>query len=225
MLSSIQYNVAICQLFTPLLECPNFTLLAQQHIRAITKQSALDGLTAYRSYRNLFTNRYQPPFQAFSLVHLCDVLLRYGNKAESEEVIRLCLETLTEALPGFSCIGPLQAMFCESVLSTGYTLPPDVEKMMGGRRWQSFSREDKLDCCERLTYAQPVDLLAERLDSEISSNFEDEWKAFIENRGNEDAEDEQCRSGSGQDSDEHESSANGSRRNHSMNITAVMNDW
>jgi hypothetical protein len=116
-------------------------------------------------------------------------------------------------------------MFCESVLSCGYSLPEDAEKMMGGRSWQSFSREDKLDCCERLTYAQPVVLLVERLDPEISSNFEDEWKAFVESHGADDQEEELYRSGSTQDLDEHELSTNGLRSNHSMDIDAVMNKW
>jgi len=44
--------------------------------------------------------------------------------------------------------------------------------MMGGRNWQSYSREDKLDCCERLTYAQPVNLLLERLDTHLAHELE-----------------------------------------------------
>lgn len=80
-------------------------------------------------------------------------------------------------------VGPMQAMFCESVLSCGYKLPANVEKLMGGRTWQSYSREDKLECCERLTYAQPVDILVERLDPDMAKVFEEEWQEHIENHG------------------------------------------
>jgi hypothetical protein len=174
----------------------------------------------YRRYRELFTNRYQPPFHSFSLVHLCDLLIRYGDRSKIQDVIQFCLETLSEALPGFPIIGPLQAMFCESVLLCGYKLPANVEQMMGGRSWQSFSREEKLDCCERLTYLQPNDMLAERLDQDIGSNFEEEWKAFIESHGSDDAT-EAYASGSAHDSDEQHTSTDGSKRQ--MDINAVMN--
>jgi len=86
--------------------------------------------------------------------------------------------------------GPLQAMFCESVLAYGYKLPSNAEQLMGGRSWQSYSREDKLQCCERLTYAQPVDVLVEVLDPDISRVFEEEWKENIESHGASDGDDD-----------------------------------
>jgi hypothetical protein len=158
--------------------------------------------------------------------------MRYGAKPKVEQVVRECLETLSEALPGFPCVGPLQAMFCESVLSCGYDLPMDVDQIMGGRSWKSFSREEKLDCCERLTYAQPVDMLAERLDPSIPSNFEDEWKAFIENHGG-DADDDDDNMDDDNDSagrayrseSAHGSDEKSNVSPHSMDITAVMNSW
>lgn len=152
------------------------------HIRSICVSSARQGLELCQRYRYLFSNRYQPPMQAFCLLHLSDLILRQ-SKQGVEATILFCFEMLSESLPGFPMIGPMQAMFCESVLSCGYKLPVNVEKLMGGRTWQSYSREDKLECCERLTYAQPVDMLAERLDPNISEVFEDEWHEHIENHG------------------------------------------
>jgi len=61
---------------------------------------------------------------------------------------------------------------------------------MGGRSWQSYSREDKLECCERLTYAQPVDLLVERLDPDFATTFEKEWTKSINRHGSEPEEEE-----------------------------------
>jgi hypothetical protein len=127
--------------------------------------------------------------QAFCLLHLSDLILRQ-DKSGVDSTIQFCLGMLSESLPGFPMVGPLQAMFCESVISCGYKLPANVEKLMGGRKWQSYSREDKLECCERLTYAQPVDLLVETLDPEISRVFEEEWNENIENHGGSDPGDD-----------------------------------
>lgn len=58
---------------------------------------------------------------------------------------------------------------------------------MGGRSWQSYSREDKLACAERLTYAQPVDMLAEAIDPSLPETFKAEWDEFIESHGGQDS--------------------------------------
>ncbi|KAF2433479.1 hypothetical protein EJ08DRAFT_658016 [Tothia fuscella] len=179
----IHYSVAICQLLSPLLEYEDFPPLAKEHVREVVLSSARNGLIAYQQYCKAFSSRYQPPFQSYSLVHLCDILLRHGSEAEIEWAIRFCLETLSEALPGWPCANPLQAMYCESVVGCGYALPSNTNKLMGGKSWQSFSREDKLDCCSRLTYAQPCDMLVEKIDPEMKHKFEIEWRAFIEGHG------------------------------------------
>jgi hypothetical protein len=159
------------------------------HIRGVCVSSARQGLELCHKYRSLFSNRYQPPMQAFCLLHLSDLIIRQ-DKSGAESTIQFCLEMLSESLSGFPMVGPMQAMFCESVLSCGYRLPPNVEKLMGGRTWQSYSREDKLECCERLTYAQPVDLLVERLDPDISRVFEEQWNENIESHGGSDPGDD-----------------------------------
>jgi len=109
-------------------------------------------------------------------VHLSEVLLRHNDKAFDDVVVGFCLEVLSEANQSFAFTGPLQAMFCESVLGHGRSLPPPdtLHDVMGGRDWQSYSREDKLDCCERLTYTQPVNLLLEQLDPHLAHELEAE---------------------------------------------------
>jgi hypothetical protein len=97
--------------------------------------------------------------------------------------MQFCLDSLREALPGFAYLGPLAAMFCESATANGHALPTEVNRYLGGRSWQSFSREEKLDCCDRLTYVQPIQMLVERLDPGIGSAFEDDWKSFVEAHG------------------------------------------
>ena len=100
-------------------------------------------------------------------------------------VIKFCLETLSEALPGFAYIGTLQAMDCELALANGSSMAPQaiLLELMGGRSWYSFSRENKLNCCECLTYAQSIDLLREQLDPNVANDFEREWENFIEAQG------------------------------------------
>lgn len=88
---------------------------------------------------------------------------------------------LHEALAGFLFIGPLQAMFCQTVKEHGLALPDNHEELWHGRK--RYSTEDLLDTCERITYVQPVDILVERIDPSISQEFEKAWQTFIETHG------------------------------------------
>lgn len=136
-------------------------------------QNAKNGLELFSRYRAIYSNRLQPPLLSFCVVHLGEVLLRFNDESFDDAVVGFCLEALSEAYPGFAYTGPLEAMFCESVLAQGLSLPSrNTDSDMGGRNWQSYSREDKLDCCERLTYAQPVNLLRERLDPHLAHELE-----------------------------------------------------
>jgi hypothetical protein len=127
----------------------------------------------------MYTNRYQSPFQAFCLIHLSDTLLREA-KPKGPEVIQFGLEALREALPGFLFVGPLQAMFCQAAQECGYSLPHNVDELMGGR--MQYGPEEFLDTCERMSYTQPVDLLLDRLDPSVTENFDEAWTAFIDGR-------------------------------------------
>jgi hypothetical protein len=179
---SIHFSVAICQLFAPVLSA--LEPASRDAIRDLTIQNAKDGLDLYYRYRALYTNRYQPPLLAFCLVHLADTIVRYSDP-QQDGVVKFCLETLSEASGGFQYILPLQAMFCETVRERGLPLPPPSQllKFMNGRSRFSLSREEKLDCCERLTYAQPVDLLRERLDPKLAEEFELEWRRLSHDSG------------------------------------------
>lgn len=133
-------------------------------------------------YRKSYSNRYQTPLQGFCLVHLCDTLIRCRQSdSDTQDIIAFCLEMLHEALPGFAFVGPLQAMFCQTVLEQRLLLPKDVNKLMGNRT--QYGPEEFLDVCERVTYSQPVDLLIARLDDTIADRWEREWQDFIEAHG------------------------------------------
>ena len=176
----MEYYVAICQLFQPLLNFSGFTVSARDYLASVASQCAGDGIQLLQQYQATFGNLYQTPLQPFCLVHLCDSLIRNGS-LESAATIEFCLKSLHEALPRFPYIGPIQAMFCQSVQSLGHSLPDNLVDLMGGRT--QYDPEELLDACGRLTYAQPTDLLLDRLDHSIAEDFEAEWRRYIEERG------------------------------------------
>ncbi|KAF2835215.1 hypothetical protein M501DRAFT_1019993 [Patellaria atrata CBS 101060] len=177
------YQVALCHLFRPLVKSKHMSPQSIAHLRNLILESAQKGLRIFQRSRQLFSNRYQTPFQAFCIVHLCETILAIGNerRGEREAVIRLCLESLGEALEGFHFVGALQAMFCQTVEDLNLELPENLSELMRGRT--EYGPEELLDACERVTYAQPVDILLGRLDASISEQLEHNWQRFIENRG------------------------------------------
>ncbi|KAJ9641095.1 hypothetical protein H2199_005763 [Coniosporium tulheliwenetii] len=175
----IHYHFALCQLFQPLLDYDGFSSATRKHVRSIAVQSAQAGVQILERYQRVFSNRYQTPLQAFCLVHVCDTLIL--QRLNSQNAVEFCLELLHEALAGFLFIGPLQAMFCQTVKEHGLALPDNLEELMNGQT--TYSMEEMLDTCERITYAQPVDMLVERIDLSIAEEFEGAWQRFIESHG------------------------------------------
>jgi hypothetical protein len=99
-------------------------------------------------------------------------------------------------------------------------LPKDVQLLMGGRSWQSYSREDKLGCAERLTYAQPVDRLADMIEESLPETFEKEWNQAMKKQGKQPSESVMERNSSS------ESAASLERRSsdvRAMDIYSIMN--
>jgi len=128
----------------------------------------------------MFTTRYISPFQAFHIIHLSTTLTSSENP-DVDKTISFCLETLHEALPGFSLVGPLQAMYCRAVTERGFSLPDDLPELMDGSI--DYDPEELLDACERMTYQQPTDMLMERLHPRLAQDFMGEWQRLIESRG------------------------------------------
>ncbi len=145
-------------------------------------RSSREGVQLLERYRNALTNRYQPPLQAFQLVHLCDAILRVGPAERDglgQRIVVFCLEMLGEALPDFAFVGPLQAMFCQTARESGFVLPDDVDALMQGR--SAYGPEELLDACERTTYRQPAGLLLGRLDAAaMARDWDAEWRVRTE---------------------------------------------
>lgn len=121
--NSIHYHTALCHLLQPLVPYTQFSQPTRDHLRTIVNQNAKAGLNLLKRYRELYSNRYQPPLQAFCLVHLADTFIRYSpSGVERQEAVRFCLDMLKECQPGLVIAGPLQAMFCQTVLECGAIL-------------------------------------------------------------------------------------------------------
>ncbi|KAF2091466.1 hypothetical protein K490DRAFT_60906 [Saccharata proteae CBS 121410] len=179
----IHYHVALCQLFQPLLQYKALPWNTREHLYNVTTRSALDGLKILERYRSLFTNRYMSPMMAFCIVHICDIIIRSGHtlNEHQQRAMTFALESTHDALSAFKFVGPLQYVFCQTLEEEGLVLPDNVRELMGGRI--SYSLEEMLDSCERVTYRQPVDMLLERLDISLGEDFGQEWQQFIEDHG------------------------------------------
>ncbi|KAH7042225.1 hypothetical protein B0J12DRAFT_674230 [Macrophomina phaseolina] len=157
----IHFHVALCQLFRPLLEIEALPSTTRLLLYTITVESARDGLRLLERYRTLY-HRYQNPLLAFCVVHICETLMRGGAVIEDDRqrVIQFALETKHECLANFAYVGPLQYMFCQTVLEEGLPLPKDLDKLMDGRT--VYGPEEILDACERVSLNHPYSMLRGR---------------------------------------------------------------
>ncbi|OMP88851.1 Nitrogen assimilation transcription factor nit-4 [Diplodia seriata] len=174
-LCAIHYHVTFCQLYRPILELAEIPETTRARLISITTQSALDGLQLLQRYRSLYTHRYQNPLLAFCIVHICETLLRAGR--DQKRAVQFALEATHESLAGFTYVGPLQFMFCQTAEEECVSLPEDVRQLMGGRT--SYGPEEMLDACERVTFTQPYQMLRHRVDRNLGVEFEREWKQAI----------------------------------------------
>ncbi|KAI9710090.1 MAG: hypothetical protein M1820_002892 [Bogoriella megaspora] len=179
---NINYHVAICQLFQPLITYDGMSASTRKEIELISSHYANRGLNLLRRFREQYQNRYQTPLQAFHLIHLCEAAIQVSQlNEEAQRIASFCLEMLSDALPGFPFVGPLQAMFCQTVTDLGLLLPDNAVELMGGR--SDYGPEEMLDACERTTFVQPVHMLVERLDPAISEDFQTAWFKLVEEHG------------------------------------------
>lgn len=181
----VHYYAALVILFRPLLSLTQISKRTRHHIQEITLENASFGVEILRMYRTLYTCRYQPALQNFSLLHLCDALVRFAPPPTNTQTIGFCLEVLKEAADdrgGFAVCGPLQETFRQTALECRVPLPDNIGELMGHAEYGS---DDILDACTRHTYAQPVDQIIQNMCPTIDKDFSDEWTKMIENRAEE----------------------------------------
>ena len=145
-------------------------------------ENALRGLELLDTYRRLYTCRYQLPFQSFSLLHMCDLLIRFSpTQPPAVDVVHFCMDVLKECLDGpggFNVCGPLQEMFRQSAVECNVPLPDDLLILMGPP--SQYSPDNMLDAYTRLSYVQPVERITDHLDPTFAQDLLAEWQNFVE---------------------------------------------
>ena len=151
------------------------------HLRGLTLEYAWQGLELHRKYRRLFTCRYQPSLQNFSLLHSGGALLRFAlSEIDGKEIVQYCLEALKESADGrggFAVCGPLQEMFRRCAVECGAPMPDNLHDLMGH---EQYGPDKLVDACTRLSYTQPIDQIVSNIDEEVARTFAEEWTKFVE---------------------------------------------
>ena len=182
---SIQYHVALTQLFQPLLHLDKYYKASHDYLEAIVVKHARIGLALLMQYRTAYSFRYQSPIMLFCIVHICDTLVAHDNHDGSAiETARFCLEGLEEAKVGYPVAGPLQRMFRLALDGYSMLIPDELERLCGPS--SKYGPDELLDACTRSSYQQPITQLLPNLDPGLAQDFMDEWQKLCEDRPQQD---------------------------------------
>ncbi|KAI9750970.1 MAG: hypothetical protein M4579_006230 [Chaenotheca gracillima] len=169
----IHYHTAIVQLFRPLVPVEADTKGEMRPSpRALCLESARIGRHLLEQYRNLYTFRLQSRLQVLCMVHICDCLVRFGTRSEAEDAASFCMRALDESGPSHGVCGPLQELFRHMVVQSGIELA--VPATDAASNTTSFTLDEIMDACTRLTYAQPVEQVRRRLSPEFIEKWNEE---------------------------------------------------
>ncbi len=183
--SSIQYHLALLQLFQPLLHLDQYYKASHDYLQGLVVKHARVSLALLTQYRNAYTFRYQSPILLFCIVHVCDALVGYDNGSDSQgpsniEIVRFCLESLEVAKVGYPLAGPLQRMFRVALDNYNVSIPDELERLC--RPSSKYGPDELLNACTRPTYQQPINQLLPNLDPGLAQDFMDEWQKLYEER-------------------------------------------
>ncbi|KAI9840366.1 MAG: hypothetical protein M1837_001667 [Sclerophora amabilis] len=140
--------------------------------KATCLHSARIGIQLLERYHRLYTCRFQPRLQVLCLVHLCDCLVRLGTSSQAEDAAWFCMKSLTESRAGHAVCGPLQELFRNTVIQNGIHLPESSDHPVPMAT--SFTLDQILDACTRLTYAQPIEQIQRRLSPTLTEDWNQE---------------------------------------------------
>lgn len=178
---SIQYQVALIQLFQPLLHLDKHYKASHLYLQNLLIKHARIGLALLIQYRNAYTFHYQSPIQLFCIVHICDALVKYDTAGVSTpDTVRFCLESLQESKVGFPMAGPLQKMFRLALAGYNIPLADDLERLIGPSSY--YGPDELLDACTRPTYQQPIAQLLPNFDPSLAQDFMDAWQKLYDER-------------------------------------------
>lgn len=131
-------------------------------------------------YRRQFTCRYQPVFQIFGILHLCDIIGKFfptrisqGSK-NGPEAVQFGLEALMHSRESFPIGGPLQDLLRRSAIEQSILLPSNVDTLMASPNspGRVYRLDEYIDACTQPSYAQPVFDISRKYDAE---SFASEW--------------------------------------------------
>jgi hypothetical protein len=173
----ILYSTAVTQLLRPLLDFDGF---ASGNVEDVIWEEVQHGLFLLdQHYRTQYTCRYQPVFQMFGLLHLCDVIARFfparfeQNAKDGLGAIQFGLESLLESRSGFPIAGPLQELLRRSAIKCKTYLPQNMDILMAPARSPHpvYKLDDLIDACARPSFVQPASEIRLR----YSLSFTAEW--------------------------------------------------
>ena len=178
---SIQYHVAILQLFQPLLHLDKHYKASHDYLQGLVLKHAKTSMALLKQYRDAYSLRYLSPILLFCIVHTCDALVRYDDKGGSAiGIARFCLESLEEAKVGYPVAGPLQKMFRLALDEYSISLPDELERLCGPAA--KYGPEELLDACTRPSYQQPIMQMLPNLHPSLAQDFMDDWQKLCEER-------------------------------------------
>ena len=173
--------MALLQLFQPLLHLDKYYRASHDYLQGLVLKHAKIGLALLVQYRDAYSFRYLSPILLFCIVHICDVLVRYGNKGASAiDITRFCLESLEEAKVGYPLAGPLQKMFRLALDDYSISLPDELERLCGPAA--KYGPEELLNACTRPSYQQPIMQMLPNLEPSLAQDFMDDWQKLCEER-------------------------------------------
>lgn len=131
-------------------------------------------------YRTQYTCRYQPVFQMFAILHLCDVIARFypgkvnPSTKDGPEAIQFGIEGLMQSYAGFPIAGPFQELLRGTALACSVPLPNNwIDLMTPSRPPRPVYRLDHfIDACTKLSYSQPINDIEKRLEPNFSTNWD-----------------------------------------------------
>jgi len=131
-------------------------------------------------YRTQYTCRYQPVFQMFAILHLCDVIARFfpgkadDNTKDGQEAIQFGMEVLMQSYAGFPIAGTFQELLRRTAINCSVPLPKNLIEIMTPSRQSrpKYRADDFIDACTRPSYSQPIIDIEMRLEPQFTSNWD-----------------------------------------------------
>lgn len=181
---SILYSSSVVQLLRPLLDHEG---LSNARIDEIIWKHAQMGVALLdQRYNTLYTCRYQPVLQMFSLLHLCDVIVRYfpgkvdTSTKDGPEAVRFGLEVLMQSRQGFPIAGTFQELLRRTAIESSVQLPKNLIDLTTTVRHPSstYIADDFINACTRPSYLQPVNDILAMFDMDFSADWVAQSPAF-----------------------------------------------